>query len=109
MDQPQYPPGVGVLPLPCFKSESAGVAANGVIDHSFQLPIIERTEKKLRERDTKLKNPRIMVDTTASIDDQVGASGLYIPYTGSLGAGLLLSCIMAGIFKIGHIKNKHGL
>ena len=69
--QPQYPPGVGELPLPYFSSESAGVAPNGTVDLSFQLTTIERSEKKLRERDAKLKNPRMTVDTTASVDDQV--------------------------------------
>jgi len=68
--QPMYAPGVGDLPMPFFCSESAGVAQNGMIDYSIALDTHERSEKNLRERDTKLKNPRMTVDTNASKDDQ---------------------------------------
>ena len=61
-----YAPGVGDLPMPYFCSESAGVAQNGMIDFSIALDTHERSEKKLRERDTKMKNPRMTVDTNAS-------------------------------------------
>ena len=42
-----------------------------MIDFSIALDTHERSEKKLRERDTKMKNPRMTVDTNASKDDQV--------------------------------------
>lgn len=69
--QPMYPPGVGELAMPYFSSESAGIAPNGAIDYSMPLDTNERSEKKVRERDTKLKNPRITVDSRADVDDQV--------------------------------------
>lgn len=70
--QPMFAPGVGDLPMPMFSCESAGVAGNGMLDFSAPaLDTHERSEKKLRERDTKLKNPRMTVDTNASKDDQV--------------------------------------
>lgn len=73
--QPQYPPGVGELPLPYFSSESAGISSTtGAIDPTIALETKDRSEKKLKERDTKLKNPHITVDTNASIDDQVGTA-----------------------------------
>ncbi|XP_067935516.1 band 4.1-like protein 3 [Watersipora subatra] len=68
---PQYPPGVGELPLPCFSNQSAGVTPNGALDFAYPLATVDRSEKSVKERETKLKNPRMTVDTTASIDDQL--------------------------------------
>lgn len=62
---------MGELPLPYFSNESAGVAENGMVDLSIFLPTQDRSEKRLLERDTKLKNPRMTVNTNASVDDQV--------------------------------------
>lgn len=67
-----YPHGVGELPLPIFNSESEGVGYSGGIDWDIVVPTTERCEKRLKERETKMKNPRIAVDMNADVDDQVG-------------------------------------